>query len=107
MKKLLLLLSWLCTTMLAFAQNRPITGAVTDEDGIPLRGVNVLIRDIKKGVQTDANGNFKIDAPGTEDVTLLITNTGFKPVTITADGKSAISIKLEKDITALEDVVVV
>ena len=107
MKKLLLLLVWLCTTIIAFAQNRQITGTVTDDTGTPLPGVNVLIRDIKKGIQTDANGNFKIEAPGTGDITLSITNMGFKPVTITADGKSAVSIKLEKDITALEDVVVI
>lgn len=107
MKKLLLLLGWLFMTLLSQAQTRQLSGRVTDEEGTPLRGVNVMIRDGKKGTQTDANGNFKIETTGTGDVSLVVSSTGFKSITVTASSNSAISVKLEKDVAALDDVVVI
>ena len=93
--------------MASFAQTRQIKGKVTDDADIPLRGVSVLLSGSKKGVQTDAGGNFKIDAPGTGSVTLIITYTGYKAINIITDGSSDVSAKLEKDVAVLEDVVVV
>ena len=107
MKKLLLLPGWLFMTLLSQAQTRQLSVRVTDEEGTPLRGVSVMIRDGKKGTQTDANGNFKIEATGTGDASLVISNTGFKSVTVTASSNSAITVKLEKDVAALDDVVVI
>ena len=107
MKKLLLLLGWLFMTLLSQAQTRQLSGRVTDEEGTPLRGVSVMIRDGKKGTQTDANGNFKIETTGTGDASLVVSNTGFKSVTVTASSNSAITVKLEKDVTALDDIVVI
>ncbi len=107
MKKLLLLLVLICTMLISFAQNRQVTGKVTDDNGAPLPGVSVLVKGSKKGTQTDANGNFKIDAPASGDVVLQISFTGFKPATVNADGSNAVTVKMERDVTALEDVVVI
>jgi len=107
MKKMLLLLGWLLASVLIQAQTRQLSGRVIDEDGTPLRGVNILVSETKKGTQTDANGDFKVEVAVTGKVTLLISNAGYKPVTITAEGNSAIIVKLEKNVTALDDVVVI
>lgn len=107
MKKLLLLLSCFCVVMFAWAQNRQVTGTVTDEDGTPLRGVSVMAAGSKKGTQTNATGNFTIEVPANGEVMLNITNTGFKPASIQTDGTTSLAIKLEKEVTSLEDVVVV
>lgn len=101
-----LLLLMMCGTLL-FAQTRQIKGKVMDDAGAPLQGVNVLLSGTQKGVQTDATGSFALDAPGTGTVTLVISYSGFKTQTLRVDGKSAVSISLEKDVSALEDVVVV
>jgi TonB-linked SusC/RagA family outer membrane protein len=101
----LFMLCMCCT--IAFAQNRQIKGKVTDETGAGLAGVSVLLSGANSGVQTDANGNFSISAPGTGAVTLTISYSGYKSQTIKTDGKLELSISLEKDVTALEDVVVI
>lgn len=101
----LFMLCMCCT--IAFAQNRQIKGKVTDETGAGLAGVSVLLSGANSGVQTDANGNFSIAAPGTGAVTITISYSGYKSQTIKTDGKSEVSISLEKDVTALEDVVVI
>ncbi|MEJ8817618.1 SusC/RagA family TonB-linked outer membrane protein [Lacibacter sp. H407] len=101
-----LLLLMMCGTLL-FAQSRQIKGKVMDDAGAPLQGVNVLLSGTQKGVQTDATGSFALDAPGTGTVTLVISYSGFKTQTLRVDGKSAVSISLEKDVSTLEDVVVV
>ena len=95
-----------CGTLL-FAQTRQIKGKVMDDAGAPLPGVNVLLSGTQKGVQTDATGSFALDAPGTGTVTLVISYSGFKTQTLRVDGKSAVSVSLEKDVSTLEDVVVV
>lgn len=106
MKKLLLLLSWLCTAMLAFAQNRQVKGRVTDDDGLPLQGVNVQLKDTRTIVQTNANGEFSILVPATGKPELSITYAGFNAVSLTP-GQEELSVKLLKSISTLEDVVVV
>lgn len=101
-----LLMLLMCGTLL-FAQTRQIKGKVMDDAGAPLQGVNVLISGSKQGVQTDATGSFAIAAPGTGAVSLVISFSGYKSQTVKVDGKSEVSISLEKDVSALEDVVVI
>jgi CarboxypepD_reg-like domain len=46
-----------------FAQNRTVSGKVTDDSGGSLAGVSVLIKGTKTGLQTNAEGNFSILLP--------------------------------------------
>lgn len=43
------------------SQERLISGVVTDESGLPLPGVNVLVKGTSKGVQTDFDGLYRIN----------------------------------------------
>lgn len=101
-----LLLLLMCSTTL-FAQTRQVKGKVTDENDAPLAGVSILVAGSKQGTQTDANGNFRIDAPGTGRVSLSFSFTSYKRVTIVSDGTSEVQVKLEKEVSALEEVVVI
>jgi len=47
---------------LTFAQEQTISGTVTDDAGLPLPGVNVLIEGTSTGTQTDFDGNYTIEA---------------------------------------------
>ena len=49
-------------TQITFAQDRTVAGVVTDESGLPIPGVNVLVKGTSNGVQTDFDGKFKIAA---------------------------------------------
>ena len=49
-------------TQISFAQDRDVTGVVTDGSGFPIPGVNVLVKGTSNGTQTDIDGKFKIAA---------------------------------------------
>jgi TonB-linked SusC/RagA family outer membrane protein len=107
MKKLLLLLTTSYISFFAFSQ-RQIKGTVLDEDGTPLAGASVIISGSKSGgVATDASGNFTLTVSKTGSVTLLVTAASHKAATVTTDGSQPVTVKLDRDISSLNDVVIV
>jgi TonB-dependent starch-binding outer membrane protein SusC len=102
-----LALLFLCVTA-ATAQGLTIKGNVSDSTGEPLAGVSVIVKDTKKGAQTDSKGNFTLNVTSaTGRVTLVFSSTNFKPQTITTDGKTALNVVLQRDVAQIEDVVVI
>src|ERR1035437_1507270 len=45
------------------AQNRTVTGKVTDENGQGIQGVSVLVKGTGIGTETNADGNFSLSVP--------------------------------------------
>jgi TonB-linked SusC/RagA family outer membrane protein len=74
---------------------------------VPLQGVTVMPKGSKAGAQTDKDGNFSVNVPGTGNVTLNFSYVGHKPSSLVTDGKSAVVVQLEKVQSTLNDVVVV
>ena len=89
------------------AQNRTVKGKVVDEGGSPLQGVNILTKGTKKGVQTDAGGNFSITAAGTGSIDLVVSSVGYASKIVSVSGNDPVSIQLIKEVITQEDVVVV
>lgn len=87
----------------SFAQTRTISGTVTDDSGVPLPGVNVLISGTTTGTQTDFDGLYSIEA-STGDV-LTFSYVGFSPQDVTVGTSSTIDVQLAAG-EALEEVVV-
>ncbi|MDB5060178.1 MAG: TonB-dependent outer rane receptor, partial [Mucilaginibacter sp.] len=56
-----------------YAQDHTIRGKVTDENGGAMPGVSVTLKGTQRGSVTNPNGNFSIDASGTQGNTLVIT----------------------------------
>ncbi len=88
---------------ISFAQDRVVSGVVSDNSGLPLPGVNVLVKGTKLGTQTDFDGKFSIKASPTE--TLVFNFVGMKSQEILASS-STINVKLKDDAVELEGVVV-
>jgi TonB-linked SusC/RagA family outer membrane protein len=97
----------LCISISNFAQNREIKGRVTDDAGSPLQAVSVVAGNSKTGVQTDKDGNFSINVQSTGNITLNFSSAGYKPVSLTTDGTTVLSIEMERNIASLDDVVVI
>ncbi|HEV8273028.1 MAG TPA: SusC/RagA family TonB-linked outer membrane protein, partial [Chitinophagaceae bacterium] len=107
MKHLLFFFFLVCLSLVTFAQERVIKGRVTDDTGTPLQGVSIIPKGSKTGVQTDKDGNFSINVPGTGEATLNFSYAGHKPTSVSTDGKSAVTVQLERNAATLEDVVVI
>lgn len=106
MRKVLMLLLGvfvLCTQLLA--QNRVVTGTVTDETGAPIPGASVLLRGTKQGTVTATNGSFSITVPSNA-TTLVISSVNFDALNV-AIGSSPLSVQLKSRINPLDEVVVV
>ena len=87
---------------ISFAQDKTISGTVSDESG-PLPGVTVLKKGTTQGSETDFDGNYTIKA-STGDV-LVFSFVGMKPVEKTVGSLNTINIVMQAD-TLLDEVVV-
>lgn len=88
---------------ISFAQDRTISGTVTDQSG-PLPGVTILKKGTTQGTETDFDGNYSIEAK-TGDV-LVFSFVGMKTAERTVGSSNNISVTMETD-NLLEEVVVV
>lgn len=89
---------------LSFAQERSISGTVTDSDGLPLPGVNVLVKGTGTGTQTDFDGKYEIKA--NQGDVLVFSFIGLKQTEYTVDNIDTIDITMENDSAQLQEVVV-
>jgi TonB-linked SusC/RagA family outer membrane protein len=106
-KLLLLLFSFFCISFTISAQNKSIKGKVVDDAGKPVAGVNVIVKNSKKGAQTDKDGNFSITVPDAGNVVLTFTSVGFGAKTITSGATDNLSVQLTRESVTQEDVVVI
>lgn len=67
-----LVLLVLFLAQLSFAQQRAVSGTVSDNAGMPLPGVSVLIKGTKSGTQTDFDGKYAIKAGPDEVLVILV-----------------------------------
>lgn len=104
MNKIYVLFLFLFLTHWTFAQTNVIKGTVRDGAGLPLPGVNIIVKGTSNGVATDADGTFQISA---SEGTLVISFIGYKEQEISISGRTTIDIILEEDLTTLEEVVVI
>ncbi|MEH0156347.1 SusC/RagA family TonB-linked outer membrane protein [Limibacter armeniacum] len=104
-KLLLLLIAMLFTCGIANAQERVVSGSVTDTNGAPLPGVFVLVKEFSAGTTTDFNGNFKLSLD--KDAKLLtFRSVGYMEQTVEIGNQTSFSIKLVEDVQQLGEVVV-
>ncbi|UXP32057.1 TonB-dependent receptor [Reichenbachiella agarivorans] len=90
----------------SFAQGgQKVSGKITDENGDPLPGVNVVIKDSSIGTITDLDGNFALSAP--EGAILTFSFIGYISKEVPLSNQSVIDVGMELDIESLEEVVVV
>lgn len=89
---------------ISFAQGQTITGTVTDSDGLPLPGVNIVIKGTSTGVQTDFDGNYSIDTE--QGSVLTYSFIGLKTVEFTVGSNTTIDVVMEADSAQLQEVVV-
>ena len=97
------ILFFVFATQLIFAQERIVTGVITDDAGLPLPGVSVSIKGTKTGTQTDFDGAFSISASPNQ--VLTFSYIGLKSQEVPAS-TNKINLKMSGGSTALQEIVV-
>ncbi|MDA6068737.1 SusC/RagA family TonB-linked outer membrane protein [Flavobacterium sp. AC] len=98
-----LVLLLVLVAQLTFAQERAVSGTVSDNTGMPLPGVSVLVKGTKTGTQTDFDGKYSIKAAPNQ--ILIFSYIGMKAQELPASSAS-VNAKLKNDSVELESVVV-
>jgi TonB-linked SusC/RagA family outer membrane protein len=93
----------MCTSV--YAQQKMVTGTVTDPLNLPIPGANVIVKETKKGVTTDMDGKYSVSASSGE--TLMFTYIGFKTKEIKIGNTNSYNVALESENATLDEVVVV
>lgn len=88
-------------------QNKTITGLIKDEMGEPVIGASILLKGTTYGTIADLDGNFKLSYPAQSKEILVISFVGMKTIEIDVKDKKMLNIKMESDVTDLDEVVVI
>jgi TonB-dependent starch-binding outer membrane protein SusC len=101
------LFALLLLAQISFAQNRVITGKVTDsKDGSAMSGVTVSVKGTRTAAQTNADGTYSITVPDNA-TTLVFSSVGFGVKEVSVEGKTSADVSLVITNASLGEVVVV
>ncbi|HEY9488323.1 MAG TPA: carboxypeptidase-like regulatory domain-containing protein, partial [Chryseosolibacter sp.] len=105
--RLLLSCVLLLPALCGIAQERDISGTITDSNtGENVPGVNILVKGTNEGTTSDANGSFRLVVPE-GNATLVFSFIGYKTLEVPVGNQTSFNISLEPDTKLLEEVVVV
>ena len=89
---------------ISFAQEKKVSGTVSDDNGLPLPGSTIIIKGTTSGVSTDFDGNYSINA-SVGDV-LTFNYVGYADQNKTVGSSNVINVTMLAD-TSLEEVIVI
>jgi iron complex outermembrane receptor protein len=106
-KKTLVVLLFAIIGISASAQDRTVTGKVTDEkNGAPLVAASVTVKGTNKGTTTAADGTFSINVASNQ-TTLVVTFLNYATKELQIAGKNSINVALSQSADQLSEVVVI
>ena len=88
------------------AQNKPISGTVTDAAGVPVIGAAVyVVGNVSSGVMTDEEGRYNLQTP--QNSTIAVSCIGYATQTLAIGAESVYNVVLQEDTQLLEETVVI
>lgn len=104
-KNLMLMLFFLLSANISFAQQKTIKGTVKNSaEGIPVTNASVQVKGTKRGTATDVKGEWMLAAA--ENETIVISAVGYTSAEIKPGNRTFLNIDLQKNSTDLDGVVV-
>ena len=88
----------------ALAQNKQVTGRITDINGGPVAGISVKVKGAKGGVTSDASGNYSISVP--PNAILQFTGIGFEAKEVDVSNLTSADVQMSIETKTLSEVVV-
>jgi len=89
----------------SYAQEKTVSGVVTDQNSLPLPGVSIIVVGTTNGTQTDFDGNYSISVG--EGQALRFSYLGQKTEERIVGTSNVMNVQMDEDAEALEEVVVV
>lgn len=96
---------FLSVSFVSLSQEIRVTGKVTDTNGEPLPGVNIVVQGTTTGTITNINGEYSLSVPG--DASLRFNFVGFEPIVVPVENRNVIDVVMKEDLLALDEIVVV
>ncbi|WP_233378945.1 TonB-dependent receptor [Maribellus sp. CM-23] len=87
-------------------QKKTVSGKVTDEKGLPLPGVSVMVKGTAIGITTDVDGNYALEIPD-EAAVLVFSFVGMRREEVNIGGQSVINVTMAEDLIGIDEVVAV
>jgi TonB-linked SusC/RagA family outer membrane protein len=104
-KRILLVLSILCISVISFAQKK-VTGVITDDKGDPMPGVTIVVKNTTVGTVTNNDGSYSIVTPANA-TTLVFSFIGLETKEVEIGDQANIDVQLSSLTTELEEVVAI
>ncbi|MFK2819712.1 TonB-dependent receptor [Flavobacteriaceae sp. LMIT009] len=98
-------LFFLLSFTLSFGQSKVVSGNVKDQTGLPLIGVNIIVKGTSNGTQTDFDGNYTLQV--NEGDVLTFSYVGLKTMELTVGVTNTIDVIMQEDAQSLDEIVVV
>ncbi len=105
LQKLLFSVLFICVATLTYAQQRTVTGTVTDEQGTPLAGVSYTLVGLNAGGTTNETGTFSVTVRN-NNTSVQFSYVGYQTQTVNIGTQSRVSVTMKKSEDQLEGVVV-
>ena len=87
-------------------QQRTVTGVVTDQLGLPLPGVTILVKGTTNGTVTNGDGNFTLAISSSSDI-LQFSFVGMRTQEVTIGNRTTFAMVMEEETIGVDEVVVV
>ncbi|PKQ45440.1 SusC/RagA family TonB-linked outer membrane protein [Confluentibacter flavum] len=89
---------------LTFAQEKTVSGIISDDSGLPLPGATVIVKGTTTGTSSDFDGNFSIRV--NQGATLVFSFVGYITKEVVVGASNSINVTLSEDSAVLEEVVI-
>ncbi|PZR28040.1 MAG: SusC/RagA family protein [Citrobacter freundii] len=104
--KALLAFVMLFLSLFSFAQDKVISGKVTDANGAGVAGVNIVVKGTSTGTQSGTDGTYRLSVPASANV-LEFSSVGYGTQEVNIDNRTTIDVKMDINNTSLGEVVVI
>ncbi|MEO6070723.1 MAG: TonB-dependent receptor [Chitinophagaceae bacterium] len=98
--------TFLFLSFIASAQEKVVTGRVTDPAGTGLSGVSVTVKNSSQGTSTGSDGRFSLSVP-TSATTLVFSSVGFATREVSIVGQTNVAVTMQTEAGSLNEVVVI
>ena len=87
------------------AQNRTVSGKVTDASGTPVSNASVIVKGTRIGTTSNASGNFSFSVPSNAKA-LIVSAVGLASLEVTIPANGNVSVTLQQDDKKLDEVII-